>query len=142
MSIIEGAQAFQALKDMALTAGSVFFGGARGFIQGVQMAGQSAISSIETTAVGATNTERLVKVGHRTARLLKTEGSHALVEFLDSGFQSWVHQRDYEPLIKEQPNRGASTKDMLMGGLKGAVGGAIQGLQRRPKTKTQYFPFY
>jgi len=59
----------------------------KGFIQGVQMAG-GAVKTLDTTQTLA-KTENLVKVGERTARLLKTEGSHSLVD-LGKGIELWL----------------------------------------------------
>ena len=80
--------------------------------------------------------------GDRTARLLKTEGSHALVEFLDSGFQSWVHQRDYEPILEPQTRPQTSVQPQSSGfgerlyrGVKGAVSGAFNGYRKAPKSR-------
>jgi len=143
MSIIEGAQAFQALKDMALTGLSVAVGGAKGFVEGFKMAGMGGVQTLDTTQT-LSQTERIVQVANRPARLLKTEGSFSLVEFLDNRHQQWVPNSAVEPWVKQGSSNIQSKppiRDRLISGFKGGVKGAWQGFQRIPKPRKIMIPY-
>jgi len=102
----------------------------QGFIQGVQMAG-GAVKTLDTTQTLAKTTENLVKVGERTARLLKTEGSHSLVD-LGKGVELWLPNSAIKP-TGERNNKGVSLGQRLIYGAKGALRGALDGYRKKPK---------